>query len=93
VRRASLVSLFPRRAPRWVQDVPIAVNVAAANLLDVDFPKTVGGLLRAAGIAPDRLCNLVSRPLPAGDLDAWLAGGGLARALATVGDERDAVAV
>jgi EAL domain-containing protein (putative c-di-GMP-specific phosphodiesterase class I) len=36
---------------------------------------------------------LVSRPLPADDLDAWLAGGGLARALAAVGDERDAVAV
>ena len=36
---------------------------------------------------------LVSRPLPADDLDAWVTGGGIARALATVGDERDAVAV
>src|SRR4029079_236880 len=194
------------RAAAWSAgplDVPIAVNGAAADLLDVDFPATVAGLLRDAGIAPDRLCIevtenavmadtertmgvlarlrdlgvrlsiddfgtghsslarlkhlpvdelkidkdfvfhmdeddrdaaiveaavtlaqrlslavvaegvettaawdrlrdlgchqaqgfLVSRPLPADDLDAWLAGGGLARALAAVGDERDAVAV
>jgi EAL domain-containing protein (putative c-di-GMP-specific phosphodiesterase class I) len=38
------------------RDVPIAANLSAANLLDSDLPATVDGLLRDAGIAPDRLC-------------------------------------
>jgi EAL domain-containing protein (putative c-di-GMP-specific phosphodiesterase class I) len=37
-------------------DVPIAVNVAAANLVDTGFPETVAALLRQAGIASERLC-------------------------------------
>ena len=47
------------QAAAWADgplDVPIAVNVAAANLVDTDFPATVARLLRTAGIAPDRLC-------------------------------------
>ena len=54
-----VIAGVPDRAAAWSAgplDVPIAVNVAAANLLDVDFPATVAGLLRDAGIAPDRLC-------------------------------------
>jgi len=35
---------------------------------------------------------LVSRPLPPDDLAVWVAGGGLELALATLGDERGAVA-
>jgi diguanylate cyclase len=67
VEQTSLMRPFTERviadalaqAAAWADgplDVPIAVNVAAANLVDADFPATVERLLRTAGIAPDRLC-------------------------------------
>jgi EAL domain-containing protein (putative c-di-GMP-specific phosphodiesterase class I) len=43
------------RARAWAGgplDVPIAVNVAAANLVDADFPATVERLLRSAASRP-----------------------------------------
>ena len=36
-------------------DLTVAVNVAAANLLDEAFPATVAGLLARTGVAPERL--------------------------------------
>jgi diguanylate cyclase (GGDEF)-like protein len=60
------------RAAAWTGgplDVPIAVNVAAANLLDAEFPATVAGLLRAAGIAPERLCIEVTENAVMADTD------------------------
>ena len=67
VEQTSLMRPFTERviadalaqAAAWADgplDVPIAVNVAAANLLDADFPATVARLLRDAGIAPAALC-------------------------------------
>jgi len=50
-------------------DVPIAVNVAAANLLDPGFPDTVAALLRETGIGPDRLCVEVTENAVMTDTD------------------------
>jgi diguanylate cyclase (GGDEF)-like protein len=36
-------------------DVPVAVNIAAPNLLDAGFPETVARLLGETGVAPERL--------------------------------------
>jgi diguanylate cyclase (GGDEF)-like protein/PAS domain S-box-containing protein len=33
----------------------IAINLSARNLLDVDFPDTLGSLIEAKGVAPDRI--------------------------------------
>jgi diguanylate cyclase (GGDEF)-like protein len=61
-----------RQAAAWAGgplDVPIAVNVAAANLLDAEFPATVDRLLREAGIAPERLCIEVTENAVMTDAD------------------------
>src|SRR4029079_14117396 len=76
------------RAAAWSAgplDVPIAVNGAAADLLDVDFPATVAGLLRDAGIAPDRLCIEVTENAVMADTERTM--GVLAR-LRDLGDRR-----
>jgi EAL domain-containing protein (putative c-di-GMP-specific phosphodiesterase class I) len=54
-------------------DVPIAVNVAAANLLDNTFPETVDRLLRDAGIAADRLCVEVTENAVMADTERTVA--------------------
>jgi diguanylate cyclase (GGDEF)-like protein len=64
------------RAAAWVGsalDVPIAVNVAAANLLDNTFPETVDRLLREAGIAADRLCVEVTENAVMADTERTVA--------------------
>jgi predicted signal transduction protein with EAL and GGDEF domain len=64
------------RAAAWAGgplDVPIAINVAAANLLDNTFPATVGRLLREAGIAADRLCIEVTENAVMADTERTVA--------------------
>ena len=63
-------------AARWTGgalDVPVAVNVAAPNLLDVTFADTVADLLRTGGIAPERLRIEVTENAVMGDADRALA--------------------
>jgi diguanylate cyclase (GGDEF)-like protein len=40
---------------RQGHDLPVAVNLAAANIVDVTLPATIAGLLRHHGVAGDRL--------------------------------------
>jgi diguanylate cyclase len=54
-------------------DVPIAVNVAAPNLLDTGFPDTVARLLQASGIAAGRLRIEVTENAVMADADRALA--------------------
>jgi EAL domain-containing protein (putative c-di-GMP-specific phosphodiesterase class I) len=54
-------------------DVPIAVNVAAPNLLDTAFPRAVARLLITAGVRPGRLCIEVTENAVMADADRTLA--------------------
>ena len=67
VERTSLMRPFTDRlladalaqAAAWSEGplaVPVAVNVAAANLLDSRYPATVADVLRTTGVDPARLC-------------------------------------
>ena len=70
-----------RPVPHWRDrgiDLPVAVNLAAANIVDVTLPDAIGALLERHGVPADRLeCEISEHTVMADPVRATAVLGGL----------------